>query len=127
MVKKMTHRYPEYASNLLYIITSNYPPAPGIAKQAKVVDMRVGGLACGGLAVFGVTDTGIMLLLANCRRRQCPYNTSGARGNLRIAWSSLRASQVRMAGVLVSLGLGAGLETVYRLVACAVAAIALNW
>jgi hypothetical protein len=41
MLKKVALRYPEYSSNLLYILTSNYPPAPGIAKIAKEVFMKV--------------------------------------------------------------------------------------
>jgi len=40
LVKTLVTRYPEYASNLLYLVTSNYAPAPAIAKEARVVLMR---------------------------------------------------------------------------------------
>ena len=50
MLKKVAQRYPEYSSNILYIITSNYPASPAIAKIAKVIDMQV----CRMLCVCGV-------------------------------------------------------------------------
>ncbi len=30
MLRAVTTRYPEYSSNLLYVITSNYPPSENI-------------------------------------------------------------------------------------------------
>jgi hypothetical protein len=40
MTKTCVGRYPEYASNVLFAITSNYPAAEAIASLATVVEVH---------------------------------------------------------------------------------------
>eukprot|EP01126_Amoeba_proteus_P000287 TRINITY_DN10092_c0_g1_i4.p1 TRINITY_DN10092_c0_g1~~TRINITY_DN10092_c0_g1_i4.p1 ORF type:complete len:679 (+),score=137.53 TRINITY_DN10092_c0_g1_i4:559-2595(+) len=40
LLESITYRYPEYSSNLLYVITSNYRASQKISQVAQVVEMR---------------------------------------------------------------------------------------